>query len=137
MPVETANPRAVPPYRARRGRGAARGAPRMSDDRHSKPSGDAPDPESFRARDPSPAGSARGGPRRAFEPESVTCAFGAASISLLLDLLRDRFESGAWSPARARVHALALLELVPDFDFTGDELALLGRAIADGEPGVG
>jgi hypothetical protein len=115
----------------------------MADDPRFPSSGDAPDPESFRgrehlgSRDPSPARPTGDALRRAFEPNAVSSAFGAASISLLLDLLRDRLESGAWSPARARVHALALLELVPDFDFTGDELALLGRAIAEDERGLG
>jgi hypothetical protein len=69
---------------------------------------------------------------RLFEHDSPGSAFGAASISLLLDLLRDRVEAGAWRADRARVHALALLELVPDFEFTGDELALLGRCVATG-----
>lgn len=110
----------------------------MSDDRHDpSSSGDTPEPGHLHPREPSKSRPESRGPRRAFEPDPVACAFGAASISLLLDLLRDRFDSGAWNPARARVHALALLELVPDFDFTGDELALLGRAIAEGEPGVG
>ena len=62
---------------------------------------------------------------RLFEPTSTGSAFGAASISLLLDLLLERTRSNAWSIPRQRIHARSLLELAVDHYFSDEELAVL------------
>jgi hypothetical protein len=62
---------------------------------------------------------------RLFEPTHSGAAFGAAGISLLLDLLIERTRSNAWSVPRQRVHARSLLELAVDHYFSDEELAVL------------
>lgn len=51
--------------------------------------------------------------------------FGAASISLLLDLLVERTRAQAWSVERQRAHARALLHLSREYWFSEEESAVL------------
>ncbi len=51
--------------------------------------------------------------------------FGAASISLLLNMLVERTRSQAWSVERQRAHARVLLELARDHWFSDEETAVL------------
>lgn len=51
--------------------------------------------------------------------------FGAASISLLLNMLVERTRSHAWSVERQHAHARVLIELARDHWFTDEETAVL------------
>ncbi|MFM1867365.1 MAG: hypothetical protein RL591_773 [Planctomycetota bacterium] len=51
--------------------------------------------------------------------------FGAASISLLLNLLIERTRAQTWSVERQRAHARALLHLSREYWFSDEESAVL------------
>jgi hypothetical protein len=57
--------------------------------------------------------------------EGTRGPFGAASISLLLDLLVERTRAQAWSIERQRAHARALLHLSREYWFSDEESAVL------------
>ena len=78
---------------------------------------------------PETPGSHRGRLRRMFEPALGSAPYGAASISLLVNLLDDRTKAGAWSDQRRRVHARSLLELASDHYFSEAELVFLTESL--------
>ncbi len=67
----------------------------------------------------------RGRRTGAFDALGAPGPFGAASISLLLNMLVERTRSQAWSVERQRAHARVLIELARDHWFTDEETAVL------------
>jgi hypothetical protein len=85
-------------------------------------------------RTPSPRGAERRFDARSEDMGRTTGGFdalgapgplGAASISLLLNMLVERTRSQAWSVERQRAHARVLLELARDHWFSDEETAVL------------
>jgi hypothetical protein len=56
--------------------------------------------------------------------------FGAASVSLLIELLVRKARAAEWAVERQRAHARAILEVVDEYHLTDDERSLLSSIAA-------
>lgn len=62
-----------------------------------------------------------------------TPPFGAASVSLLIELLARKARAAEWAPERQRAHARAILEVVDEYYFTDEEQSMLAAIASAAE----